>query len=305
MTTLETVPQPTTLTPSDVARDVMGTIKKIEKAIEDSNGHIGAIEDRGWVKNWLASSREDLIAVSKSQTKINELMLGIIQDVITLNVMSYSFLAAVIDEFRQMTAEGWKENDGRVQRLSKTGKEFAETASNIFVKIVEGSRVTHEAIELNTKDIGALRQHLALKQQTDVQQSREIAALSQQLADKATQISLLGDDLAEKSRLDEHQSNEIRSLGKLLQEVSANVAQISATLAEKERVDGTQEQRLGQLDGVVSDLSERQAAITTRLGQLEVHLQNPPSMTGKLVVVALLTGLAAAAAITGFGMFIA
>ena len=101
------------MTPAVIASDLLNVIKDIERSISDSTEKTGAIEQRGMFKSMFASSKTDLIDISKSQNKINELMLGLIQEIITLNTMSYSFLAAVIGELEQRAKTGWTDSEGR------------------------------------------------------------------------------------------------------------------------------------------------------------------------------------------------
>lgn len=207
-TELTTLPRPVT-TPKEVAHDLLGTIKQIEEAIDGTKQQIEQVEGRGFFANVFSSSRNDLIAVSRSQGQINDLMLGMIQEVLTLNVMSYTYLASVMDEFHQLSRKGWTDTDGKMQRLSRTGRDFADTAGKIFTQIIDGSRSTHEAIELNTSDIAELKSGLKDKDEIDRQQSEELRALAERLKTKAGLIKELEAALAHKENLDDEQTRKI------------------------------------------------------------------------------------------------
>lgn len=238
----------TAISPRDVARDLMGTIRLIEEALESSGQEISRVEGRGALKNLFSSSRDDLVAISRSQNRINDLMLDMIREIITLNVMSYSYMAGVLEEFMRMSKSGWKDKDGQIQRLSTTGKEFADTAARIFAKIMDGARSTQQAIELNAVQIEDVRKTLLAKESVDAEQSLELQRIDGDLARKAEVIAGLRSVLAEKAGIDERQSRELEAMSILIDETSGAVAKLHVLLQEKARTDEDQTAKLAALE---------------------------------------------------------
>lgn len=244
----------TQYTPKQVAKDLMGTIKDIEVAISSSGKAIKEVEGRGLLKNIFSSSSTDLVTISKSQNDINGLMLSLIQEIINLNVMSYSYLAAVLAEFHKSIKEGWIDNEGRLQELSECGETFANTASNIFEKIIEGSRSTQEKIELNSTRIEEVQQFLEKKDALDEQQSQDIANLKSALRDKSAMV--------------EQQSKQIRNLTEslerkkgLIDEQSKQMEEVQRLLEQQKSVD---EQLTQRLAGLIEDLQQKDAQGVSR-----------------------------------------
>lgn len=228
----------TQYTPKQVATDLMGTIKDIEDAINSSGKAIKEVEGRGFLKNIFSSSSCDLVTISRSQNDINGLMLSLIQEIITLNVMSYSYLAAVLAEFHKSIKDGWIDSEGRFQELSESGEAFANTASNIFEKIIEGSRSTQEKIELNSARIEGLQQFLEKKDALDEQQSQDIANLKSALRDKSSmveqqsqQIRTLTESLERKKNLIDEQSKQMEEIRRLLEQQKSVDEQLTLRLA--------------------------------------------------------------------------
>src|SRR5690554_1898825 len=228
----------TQYTPKQVATDLMGTIKDIEDAINSSGKTIKEVEGRGFLKNIFSSSSCDLVTISRSQNDINGLMLSLIQEIITLNVMSYSYLAAVLAEFHKSIKDGWIDSEGRFQELSENGEAFANTASNIFEKIIEGSRSTQEKIELNSARIEGLQQFLEKKDALDEQQSQDIANLKSALRDKSSmveqqsqQIRTLTESLERKKNLIDEQSKQMEEIRRLLEQQKSVDEQLTLRLA--------------------------------------------------------------------------
>lgn len=228
----------TQYTPKQVATDLMGTIKDIEDAINSSGEAIKEVEGRGFLKNIFSSSSRDLVTISRSQNDINGLMLSLIQEIITLNVMSYSYLAAVLAEFHKSIKDGWIDSEGRFQELSESGEAFANTASNIFEKIIEGSRSTQEKIELNSARIEGLQQFLEKKDALDEQQSQDIANLKSALRDKSSmveqqsqQIRTLTESLERKKNLIDEQSKQMEEIRRLLEQQKSVDEQLTLRLA--------------------------------------------------------------------------
>lgn len=276
----------TQYTPKQVATDLMGTIKDIEDAISSSGKAIKEVEGRGFLKNIFSSSSYDLVTISKTQNDINGLMLSLIQEIITLNVMSYSYLAAVLAEFHKSIKDGWIDSEGRFQELSESGEAFANTASNIFEKIIEGSRSTQEKIELNSARLEGLQQFLEKKDALDEQQSQDIANLKSALRDKSSMV--------------EQQSQQIRNLTEslerkksLIDEQSKQMEDIRRLLEQQKSVD---EQLTLRLAGLVEDLQYKEVQGVSRDNAIVVINGAIDGLRNRYKI------LSAVASVIGFGM---
>ncbi|MFJ1337565.1 hypothetical protein ACIKP7_05410 [Pseudomonas caricapapayae] len=226
-------------TPVHVATDFLGVIKDIERCIEDSNAQVATIQNRGLFKSAFSSSRKDLLGISQSQNKINEMMLGLIQEVITLNTMSYSFLAAVISEVEQRGREGWRDNEGNIQQLSETGRQFADRANDIFVKILDGSKSTQNKIEVNQKNLLELRESLDLKAVMVQKNTAEISVIKASLSDKAVQM--------------QENLQAINSIQSLLKEKSERLGNLDRVLEQKKQ---TLEHHDQAIHSLIAELQE-------------------------------------------------
>lgn len=200
------------LTPASVAANLLDVIKDIELSIENAGQHVSKIEKRGWFKSLFSSSKTDLVTISKSQNGINDLMLGLIQEIITLNVMSYSFLASVISELEMRAREGWTNSEGQFQALSSTGRDFADKARGIFLKIAEGSKKTQQRIELNTESIREIKSALAVKVQEVARHGQEIVHLQKELLNKSQRLTEIDTLLLAKQSLDDQQTHAIQAI---------------------------------------------------------------------------------------------
>lgn len=206
------------LTPGNIATGLLNVIKDIELSIENASSHVSVIESRGWFKSTFSSAKTDLVDISKSQNKINDLMLGLIQEVITLNTMSYSFLAAVICELEERAKVGWSDSEGRFQELSDTGRDFADRAQSIFRKIAEGSKSTQDRIEFNKQNIEEVKKALSVKDALDAQQSQDIDRIKSALDLKAERLASIDALLNQKNTLDEQQDSAIKAILEELRE---------------------------------------------------------------------------------------
>lgn len=281
------VVETTNYTPKKVASDLIGTIKDIEESIESSASSIKEIQGRGFFKTMFSSSSKDLVNISQSQNKINELMLGVIQEIITLNVMSYSYLAGVLVEFEKMSKDGWQDNEGRLQTLSDNGRNFANTASEIFKKIMEGSKATQQKIQLNGERIEQLRLYLSQKDELDEQQSEDIFALKEALREKgeldslqSQHLSQLTQSLGEKKLLDDQQSKEIAKIitvlddkGAVDTEQSQQLEKLTMALDEKNRIDSEQSTHLEEMRQILEDQKTIGGQHSQKLIQLFQNLQ--------------------------------
>lgn len=258
-------------TPDMVAGDLLGTIKDIEKAINSSGRAVKEVEGRGFLKSIFSSTSKDLIKISSSQNNINDLMLSLIQEIITLNLMSYSYLASVFNEFQKKVKGGWVDAEGRFQELSECGQTFANTATDIFSKIIEGSRSTQEKIELNSVNIQDLRRFLEDKNALDEKQSRDISGLKSELSEKSLvvesqnkRIEGLEISLEEKKKLIVDQSKKIEGMRQLLKDQEAVGTQMGQKLVdlvedlkEKEGQGVSRDEAIINLNKLMDDLKLR------------------------------------------------
>jgi chromosome segregation ATPase len=252
-------------TPASVASDFLSVIKDIEICIENSNSQASAIENRGLFKSAFSSSRKDLVDISRSQNKINEMMLGLIQEVITLNAMSYSFLAAVIGELEQSCRNGWKDSDGQFQQLSDTGRQFADRANDIFVKILDGSKSTQSKIEVNQQNIAELRDKLQLKAEMVLKHTAEIDSIKSTLSNKAMQMQKSQQDISSIQSLLEVKAERLSHLDEALELQENNQMDMARELVIQDmRVQlQTLEQRTRQLKAFTIGLSVTCLALTS------------------------------------------
>ncbi|ROZ84217.1 hypothetical protein EF096_10750 [Pseudomonas neustonica] len=259
-------------TPANVATDFLCVIKDIEACIENSNSQAAAIENRGLFKSAFSSSRKDLVDISRSQNKINEMMLGLIQEVITLNAMSYSFLAAVIGELEDRCRNGWKDSDGQLQELSDTGRQFADRANDIFVKILDGSKSTQNKIEVNQQKIAELRDKLQLKAQMVLKHNAEIDSIKNTLSNKAVLMQKSQQDISSIQSLLEVKAERLSLLDQALEEKKQTLEQhdqaihaLIEELQENNRLDMAREQ-------VVQDMQVQMAALSQRANHHKIFM---------------------------------
>lgn len=261
-------------TPAIVASDFLSVIKDIETCIEDSESQVSKIENRGLFKSVFSSSRKDLVDISRSQNKINEMMLGLIQEVITLNTMSYSFLAAVISEMEQRSRNGWKDSEGRFQELSDTGRQFADRANDIFVKILDGSRSTQSKIEVNQKNIEELRENLSVKAALVQKHGQEIDSLKTSLSDKAVEMQKSQQAITSIQTALEGKAQRLTQLDALLEQKKQTLEQhdqaihaLIGELQENNRMDMVREQTIQDIQNQLATLGARTQAAADELAQ--------------------------------------
>lgn len=259
-------------TPANVATDFLCVIKDIEACIENSNSQAAAIENRGLFKSAFSSSRKDLVDISRSQNKINEMMLGLIQEVITLNAMSYSFLAAVIGELEDRCRNGWKDSNGQFQELSDTGRQFADRANDIFVKILDGSKSTQNKIEVNQQNIAELRDKLQHKAQMVLKHNAEIDSIKSTLSNKAVQMQKSQQEISSIQSLLEVKAERLSLLDQVLEKKKQTLEQhdqaihaLIEELQENNRLDMVREQ-------VIQDIQMQLDALKQRANQHKVFM---------------------------------
>ncbi|EJM79596.1 hypothetical protein [Pseudomonas sp. GM60] len=269
------------LTPVNIASGLLDVIKDIELSIENASDHVSVIENRGWFKSTFSSAKTDLVSISKSQNKINDLMLGLIQEVITLNTMSYSFLAAVICELEERAKKGWTDGEGRFQELSETGQSFADKAQSIFRKIAEGSKSTQDRIELNKHNIDEVKSALSMKDALDAQQSQDIDRIKTALELKTERLASIDALLNQKSALDERQNHTIQTIllelqengrvdlerAQIIERNSNDIEAIQSALSAKAEVISRQELHLGAVDTSLTQNAEQLACVSGQLSE--------------------------------------
>ncbi|UYO92982.1 hypothetical protein [Pollutimonas sp. M17] len=289
-------------TPGMVATDFLSVIKDIENCIEEGKGKVSEIENRGLFKSLISSSSSDLVDISQSQNKINGMMLGLIQEVITLNTMSYSFLAAVIGEMEQRFRNGWKDSNGRYQRLSDTGRQFADKAHDIFVKILDGSKSTLDKIALNQQSIEVLRIEFDLR-------SEEIAGLKSALSDKSIQIHQSQEAISNIKAGLELKAARLSDLDKafdqkkqVLEEHGKAIQALTEELRENSRTDLLREQNIEDIQSALDGLRLQIDGLGVQLEDSRLHALRG---IGRLKIVAaiLAVGWVALAGLGAFYIF--
>lgn len=146
-----------TIAPEGQASRLLGLVKEIEKAAKEANFKVSEIESRGFFKNLVTSSRDDLVSTARSQSRINELLVRLNQEVVALNTLGYVYLASVFAEFERQINEGVRDSDGKIHVLSESGKRVASAAKEMFSAILDSSRSTQEKIDATAEAADALR----------------------------------------------------------------------------------------------------------------------------------------------------
>jgi hypothetical protein len=200
------------MTPASVASSLLDAIKDIEDCIEKAGKNVKNIEERGVFDSIFSSTTTDLVSISKSQNKINDMILSLIQEVISLNTMSFSFLIAVVGELEDRTRKGWIDNEGKLQTLSTVGLDFADKARDIFLRIVEGAKGTQKRINLNAENIDEIRNALELRSKLGIQQGQEIEFLRRNQSIQAEKLSSIDELLCERNLFFEQQNRLINMI---------------------------------------------------------------------------------------------
>jgi hypothetical protein len=171
-----------TKAPKAKASHLLEIVREIEKAAEDSAIKISEIEKRGWLKNLVTSGRDDLLSTARFQGRINDLLVRLNQEAISLSTLGYVYLASVIAEFERQVNEGAKGSDGRIHVLSENGKRVAGMAKEMFSAILETSRSTQEKIDANAEAVEALRADVDDLFASDLSNQDSLGRLSEQTA---------------------------------------------------------------------------------------------------------------------------
>ena len=262
MSARELLPQ-AQVTPASVASDLLSAIQAIEALVSGTQDEIKAIEGRGWWARLRASSQDDMVKLSNSQNAINAMMLELINEVITLNTASYAFLAAVIGELEERARNGWKDAEGNFQELSQTGKDFAEKARNIFLRIAEGSRDTQRRIETNERMVSDLQLELSHREQADARQDQALEQLSAAVADGTRRFGALEAGLqlaAGRSAAQEQELGHVRAMLEAAIQRNAEAAESQARAMEALRTRQREhEVAFGALDSEVRAMRARLA----------------------------------------------
>lgn len=295
-----TAKQSTGLTPEQVADGIFTRISDLEKAITKSNGDRDEIENRGLIKSLFSSTRADLIKISKSQNTINEVMLEVVNEAITLNVTSYSFLAAVIEQLEQRVTHGMHDSNGRIIKISDVGRGFADSATSIFNKILEGSRETRESLAQNAKRIKQVDHGL---QRTDAQvqkQTMQLSALQAEMdirqakdEEHTQQMLQLQHQLIHHTSVEKRHTSELTDLRNHCDTQALGVAELRQ--ANEDQAVQTQglEKKMAELMSCHEGLQQRHHAATSELRVLTRRLQ----VTRWVATGSMVLGLAALAAI--------
>ncbi|HCA17320.1 MAG TPA: hypothetical protein DEO64_09345 [Alcaligenes faecalis] len=157
MTSLIQLKPLNTIAPEGQASRLLGLVKEIDKAAKEANVKVAEIESRGFFKNLVTSSRDDLVSTARSQSRINDLLVRLNQEVVALNTLGYVYLASVFAEFERQINEGVRDSDGKIHVLSESGKRVASAAKEMFSAILDSSRSTQEKIDATAEAADALR----------------------------------------------------------------------------------------------------------------------------------------------------
>lgn len=173
----------------DIAHTLFAEIESLEKEIVKSKQLASQIENRGFFKKTFSSSSKDLVAIQKSQNSINDKMVGLTQETIKLNMLSYAGLVCLMDEMRKGIEGGFTDANGNITKLGKNGRELAETATNIISGILDSSKDTQIRIEKNAGEIARINQELDEKKTLDKKLKTAIGNLLKRSDEKQVQIN--------------------------------------------------------------------------------------------------------------------
>jgi hypothetical protein len=182
-------------TPVAVASDLLGLIKSIEDLLDGSEDEIQKIQNRSWVKQLFAGTRDDLMAISTSQSAVNALMLQLIQEVMLLSSKGYAFLEDTIASLEGQAKTGWRDAEGNFQVLSETGREFAEKAKGIFARFAVSAKSAQLRMDATERQVQAIEK---VVWQQDAQIEALLLLPQQVSAARAQQLELaqtLGESL--------------------------------------------------------------------------------------------------------------
>lgn len=248
------VKQGNSLTPKQVAEGIFLRISELEKAVAQSERHVAEIESRGALKSLFSSTKTDLINISKSQNKINDVMLEVVNEAIALNVTSYSFLAAVIEQLEQRVTHGMHDSNGRIIKLSDVGRGFADSAASIFNNILEGSRETKESLAQSAEHIEQVEHAL---HETDTQVQKQ-----------AMQLSSMQAAMDIRRAMDEERAQQIARLQHQATEHAAVAERHTSELADLRSVGDVQGLRLAQLRQVAEAQVARIQSLERKMTEL-------------------------------------
>jgi len=273
------VKQDTSLTPKQVAEGIFLRISELERAVAQSENQVAEIENRGMIKSLLSSTKTDLINISKSQNKINDVMLEVVNEAITLNVTSYSFLAAVIEQLEQSVTHGMHDSNGRIIKLSDVGRGFANSAASIFSKILEGSRETKESLAQSAERIEQVQQAL---RETDAQVQKQAIQLSSVQAamdirramdeERTQQIAQLKQQSANHAAAAERQASELAGLRRAGDARYLDLVELRRAIKDRAAQIQSLEQKLAELNSRHEELQQGHHDATGKLGVLTQRL---------------------------------
>lgn len=180
--------------PADGLLSMMG---EIDEAIRESNAALAEVEGRSWGASLIASDRDDLVKVSRAQGRINDLMIEMMNQIIVVNTMGYAYLVSVIDEFDRSVNNGWIDSEGKVQKLSESGRNFAAKATTIFNAILDGSRATQEKIESQAAAIDELEERMRQVVEIGDRQHRSLVLRIEELGGRVNDLAQTGESAAQ------------------------------------------------------------------------------------------------------------
>ncbi|MGJ7578552.1 hypothetical protein ACSFA3_00035 [Variovorax sp. RHLX14] len=271
MTALIQSKRSNTVAPESQASRLLGLVKEIENAAKEANVKVAEIESRGFLKNLVTSSRDDLVSTAKSQSRINDLLVRLNQEVVALNTLGYVYLASVFAEFERQINEGVRDSDGKIHVLSESGKRVASAAKEMFSAILDSSRSTQEKIDATAEVADALRADVDRLTQGALAHSELIDGLqvdcsallerSERLGALAVQQHVSIEQLASRVEEDRLRASESDSrIAQTIRRLESEFERVAASaFAHSELIDGL------QVDS--SALLER----TERLGALAVQ----------------------------------
>src|SRR5690606_17455037 len=173
-------------------------------------------------------------------------------------------------ELEDRCRNGWKDSNGQFQKLSETGRQFADRANDIFVKILDGSKSTQNKIEVNQQHIAELRDKLQLKAQMVLKHNAEIDSIKSTLSHKALQMQKSQQDISSIQSLLEVKAERLSLLDQVLEKKKQTLEQhdqaihaLIEELQENNRLDMVREQ-------VIQDIQMQLDALKQRANQHKV-----------------------------------
>jgi DNA repair exonuclease SbcCD ATPase subunit len=248
--------------PQEQASRIFGLIKKLEGAAKKADLKVSEIESRGWLKNIVASSRDDLVSTARSQGEINELMVQLNQEIIGLNTLGFAYLTSVIAEFERQVNEGVKDSDGRIHVLSENGRNVAKAAKEMFGAILDTSRETQGRIDANAEAAVGLRLDVDTLSGSFSAYSSLVDVLQKESADLHAATGRLDSALAL------HESS-LENIGRRFEEAACQAAEQAAN---NSRALQNLDDRLGGVSEIATSINKRTRAVEDLTSNLKVRI---------------------------------